>query len=117
MALFGSFYLYFIYAFLNRDECVRIPAIVYSSAIVYSTIVYFLFEVLYESGAEKLHKVPSLGLGDALPRFASANLLVVIIVNIPYTIVPLWLLWKCVFQQKIFGGEDNVHSRSWEKRS
>ncbi len=48
---------------------VRIPALLYGSAIVYSTIVYFVWEFLDEGNR------------------AQANLLAVFVVNIPYTIV------------------------------
>jgi hypothetical protein len=74
--LFGTCYLIFIYAFVRCRNWVRIPALLYGSAIVYSTIVYFGWEFL-----------------DAANR-AEANLLAVFIVNIPYTIVPLMLMWR-----------------------
>jgi hypothetical protein len=82
--VFGAFYLVFIYAFVKGRNWVRIPALLYGSAIVYSTIVYFGWEFL-----------------DAENR-AQANLLAVFVVNIPYTIVPLLLMWR-VRQREPFG--------------
>jgi len=74
--VFGPCYLVFIYAFVKSCNWVRIPALLYGSAIIYSTIVYFGWEFL-----------------DAANR-AQANLLAVFIVNIPYTFVPLLLMWR-----------------------
>jgi hypothetical protein len=74
--VFGSCYLVFIYAFVRCRDWVRIPALLYGSAIVYSTIVYFAWEFV-----------------DAENR-ARADLLAVFLVNIPYTIVPLLLMWR-----------------------
>ena len=74
--IFGACYPIFIYAFVRGRNWVRIPALLYGSAIVYSTLVYFAWEFLDEANRE------------------SANLLAVLIVNIPYTIVPLLLMWR-----------------------
>jgi len=74
--VFGAFYPVFIYAFVRGRNWVRIPALIYGSAIVYSTLIYFGWEFL-----------------DTANR-AAANLPVVILVNVPYTIVPLLLMWR-----------------------
>ena len=74
--VFGPMYLYLIWAFIKEKDSVRIPALLYGSAIVYSTLVYFGWEFL--SPANR----------------AEANLPVVVLVNIPYTIVPLMLMWR-----------------------
>lgn len=74
--VFGPMYLVLIFAFIKACNWVRVPALVYGSAIVYSTVVYFGWEFL-----------------DARNR-AEANLLAVTIVNIPYTVVPLLLMWR-----------------------
>lgn len=74
--VFGAFYLVFIYAFVKGRNWVRIPAFVYGSAIVYSTLVYFGWEFLDAANRER------------------ANLLAVLIVNVPYTVVPLLLMWR-----------------------
>lgn len=74
--VFGSFYLVFIYAFVKGRNWVRVPALIYGSAIVYSTLVYFGWEFLDEENR------------------ARANMLAVVVVNIPYTIVPLLLMWR-----------------------
>ena len=74
--LFGACYPAFIYAFIKGCNWVRVPALVYGSAIIYSTLVYFGWEFLDPTNREE------------------ANLLAVFIVNIPYTIVPLLLMWR-----------------------
>jgi hypothetical protein len=74
--VFGAFYPVFIYAFVKGRNWVRIPALLYGAAIVYSTLVYFGWEFL-----------------DASNR-AAANLPAVVLVNVPYTIVPLLLMWR-----------------------
>jgi hypothetical protein len=74
--VFGAMYLVLIFAFVKGRNWVRIPALLYGSAIVYSTIVYFSWEFLDETNR------------------AEANLLAVFVVNIPYTIVPLLLMWR-----------------------
>ncbi len=74
--VFGGCYLFFIYALIKGDNAIRLPALLYGSAIVYSTVVYFGWEFLDEKNRQE------------------ANLLAVFIVNIPYTIVPLLLMWR-----------------------
>jgi len=74
--VFGPFYLVLIYAFVRGRNWIRVPALLYGSAIIYSTAVYFGWEFL-----------------DAA-NCAEANLAAVFVVNIPYTIVPLLLLWR-----------------------
>lgn len=74
--VFGPFYLVLIYALSRARTWIRIPALLYGAAIVYSTAVYFGYEVL-----------------DAANR-TQANLLAVFLINIPFTIVPLLLLWR-----------------------
>ena len=74
--VFGPTYLVLIYAFVRGRDWIRIPALLYGSAIVYSTLVYFGWEFLDEANR------------------AQADLLVVFVVNIPYTIVPLLLMWR-----------------------
>ncbi len=69
--VFGPFYLVLIYAFATGKNWIRIPGLIYVSAIVYSTLVYFGIEFLGEG-----HR---------------ADLLMVFLVNIPYTLVPLLL--------------------------
>ena len=85
--VFGAFYPVFIYAFVKERNWVRIPALLYGAAIVYSTVVYFAWELLDEANRER------------------ANLLAVVIVNIPYTLVPLLLMWR-VRHPAPFGGPD-----------
>lgn len=74
--VFGACYLVFIFAFVKGRNWVRIPALLYGSAIVYSTVVYFAWEFLDEENRSR------------------ANLFAVFIVNIPYTVVPLLLMYR-----------------------
>lgn len=74
--VFGAFYPVLIYAFIGGRNWIRIPALLYGSAIVYSTVVYFGWEFLDEANR------------------AAADLLWVVIINIPYTIIPLLLMWR-----------------------
>lgn len=74
--LFGLSYPFFIYALVKSKNEIRIPALLYGAAIVYSTLVYFGWEFLDPQNKE------------------DANLLAVVIVNIPYTIVPLLFMWR-----------------------
>jgi len=74
--VFGACYPVFIYAFARQRNWVRVPALLYGAAIVYSTAVYFGWEF---TSAENR---------------AQANLWGVFVVNIPYTLVPLLLLWR-----------------------
>lgn len=79
--IFGPCYVVLIYAFVKERDWVRTPALIYGAAIVYSTLVYFGWELI-----------------DADNR-AHANLLAVVLVNIPYTIVPLALMWRVRHQR------------------
>ena len=72
--VFGPFYVVLIYAFVRGRDWIRLPALVFVSAIVYSTLVYFGVELLGEG--------------------ARANLPMVVLVNVPYTLVPLLLAWR-----------------------
>jgi hypothetical protein len=74
--VFGPLYLVFIFAFVKGRDWVRIPALLYGAAIVYSTLVYFGWEFLDEANRSQ------------------ANLVAVFVVNIPYTVVPLLLMWR-----------------------
>jgi hypothetical protein len=74
--VFGPFDLVLIFALVRGRNWIRIPALLYAAAIVYSTAVYFGWELL-----------------DA-PNRAEANLLGILLVNIPYTIIPLLLMWR-----------------------
>jgi len=72
--VYGPMHLALIYAFVRRRAWIRLPALLYCGAIVYSTLVYFLTEFLSEG-----HR---------------ANLAMVTVVNVPYTIVPCLLVWR-----------------------
>jgi hypothetical protein len=72
--IYGPTYLVLIYAILRRRAWIRAPALLYCGAILYSTLVYFLVEFLTEA-----HR---------------ANLLMVVVVNVPYTIIPCVLAWR-----------------------
>ncbi len=87
--VFGACYPFFIYVFIRDQNWVRVPALLYGAAIVYSTLVYFGWEFL-----------------DPANR-TEANLLAVFLVNIPYTIVPLVSMWR-VRHPDPFGNEAAV---------
>jgi hypothetical protein len=72
--IYGPMYLVLIYAILRRRPWIRSPALLYCGAIIYSTLVYFFIEFLSEG-----HR---------------ANLLMVTVVNAPYTIIPCLLAWR-----------------------
>jgi hypothetical protein len=72
--VYGPMYLVLIYTFVRRREWIRVPALLYCGAIIYSTLVYFLTEFLSEG--------------------QRANLTMVTLVNVPYTIVPCLLAWR-----------------------
>jgi hypothetical protein len=69
--VFGPFYLVLVYAFLAGRDWVRMPAIVYVSAMLYGMVVFL--------GTEFLGDVPPTN----LPKFVAFNF--------PYWIVPLLL--------------------------
>jgi len=83
--IFGPFYLILIYALTRARNWIRTPALLYGAAIVYSTLVYFGYELF-----------------DPVNR-AQANLPMVFLINIPYTLVPLLLLWR-MKRAPAFGG-------------
>ncbi len=87
--IFGPFYLVMIYAFVKGANWIRLPAMIYGAAIIYSTLVYFGWEFL-----------------DAENR-AEANLLAVFVVNIPYTLVPLLLMWRVRHSEPFAQGSEN----------
>jgi hypothetical protein len=72
--VFGPFYFVLIYAFVKERSWIRIPGLLYVSAIVYSTVEYFAWEFIGERNR--------------------ADMLMVVVCNIPYTLVPLALAWR-----------------------
>ena len=70
------FYLVLVYALTREKNWIRIPALLYGATIVYSTAVYFGYELFDEANR------------------GEANLLAVFLVNIPFTVVPLLLMWR-----------------------
>jgi hypothetical protein len=72
--IFGPFYLVLIYAFIKQKNWIRIPALLQSTALIYSTVEYFAFEFIGER--------------------SRADILMVIVCNIPYTVVPLLLMFR-----------------------
>ncbi len=72
--IYGPFYLVLIYAFVRERAWVRVPALMYSAVITVVTSFYFLMELWTER-----HRA-SLGL--------------VILINVPYLLVPLLLAFR-----------------------
>ena len=83
--VFGAFYPLLVYALVKGLNWIRIPALLYSAAIVYSTLVYFGVEVIGESGR--------------------ADLLMVFVINLPYTVFPLALAWRMRMPEPFTAGE------------
>ena len=88
MAVFGPMYLVLIRAFVRKDDHIRLPGLCFVAAIVYSTVIYFGVELV-----EEAHR---------------ANLAVVVLVNIPYTIVPLLLGVRLWGDGPVFETEENA---------
>jgi hypothetical protein len=94
--VYGPMYLVLIYAFVRRRDWIRLPGLLYCGAIIYSTLVYFLTEFLTE-------------------RYR-ANLPMVTLVNIPYTIVPCLLVWRLWHPSPFAARNREIHGAS-EMRS
>jgi hypothetical protein len=90
--LYGPFYLVLIYAFVKRRDWIRIPALLYVTAICFSTGEYFIWEFISERGR--------------------ADMTMVVLVNVPYMIVPLLLAWR-VRAVEVF----DDHVRKWRDTS
>jgi hypothetical protein len=73
--VFGPFYLVLFYAFLRRCNWIRMPALLYGSAMFYSVLVYVLMGVFSEHAAQ-------------------TNLPLVLLIGAPYTIMPLLLIYR-----------------------
>jgi len=73
--VFGTFYLVLVYAFIRRRNWIRLPALLYGAAMLYSIVVYLLMEILSEHTEE-------------------TNLWMVLLFTAPYTIVPLLLIYR-----------------------
>lgn len=91
--VFGPFYLVLTYAFVRRRNWIRIPALLYGSAMFYSVVVYNLMEIFSEHAAE-------------------TNLAMVFLIGAPYTIVPLLLIYRMWGPQPFDGGERTRMTRS-----
>ena len=81
--VFGSFYLVLVYAFVRRRNWIRMPALLYGAAMVYSVVVYILMEALSEHAAQ-------------------TNLPMVLLIGAPYTIIPILLVWR-MWEPEPFG--------------
>jgi hypothetical protein len=73
--VFGAFYLVLVYAFLRKRNWIQVPALLYGAAMSYSVVVYILMEAFSEHRAQ-------------------TNLLMVLLIGAPYTIVPLLLIYR-----------------------
>ena len=83
--VFGPFYLVLFYAILRRKNWIRMPALLYASAMFYSVVVYILMEVFSRHSDD-------------------TNLTMVLLIGAPYTIVPLLLLYR-MLEPEPFGPE------------
>jgi hypothetical protein len=84
--VFGTFYLVLVYAFVRRRNWIRLPALLYGSAMVYSVLVYNLMEAFSERAPE-------------------TNLPMVLLIGAPYTIIPLLLIHR-MWKPDPFGREE-----------
>lgn len=84
--VFGTFYLVLVYAFVRRRNWIRLPALLYGSAMVYSVLVYNLMEAFSERAPE-------------------TNLPMVLLIGAPYTIIPLLLIYR-MWKPDPFGREE-----------
>jgi EXPERA (EXPanded EBP superfamily) len=72
--LFGPFYLLLIYAFVKRKNWIRIPALLFGAIVAFDVSVYFALEFWTERGR--------------------ADLLMVVLINLPYWLVPILLIYR-----------------------
>jgi hypothetical protein len=72
--VFGPFYLVLVWAFVTGRDAIRVPALLYVSAMVYGMVVFL--------GTEFLGPLPPTNLS----KFAAFNL--------PYLVIPLLLGWR-----------------------
>jgi hypothetical protein len=84
--VFGPLYLVTAWGIWRRAPWLSSLALPFSGALVYSTGVYFAMELL-----------------EAMP---GTNMFMVFAVNLPWTIVPLVLMWRCTETR----GEANISS-------
>ena len=82
--VFGPFYLLLVYAFVRQRNWIRMPALLFSSAMFYSVVVYFLMEVFSVHAAE-------------------TNIPMVTLISAPYTIMPVLLAYR-MWKPMPFGG-------------
>lgn len=84
MFVFGPIYLWLAWGLSRGDPRIRVPGFLFVGAIVYSTSVYFAVEFVQEA--------------------ARADLVMVVVVNVPYTLVPLWLALR-LGRKPLFPGD------------
>jgi len=73
--VFGTFYLVLVYAFVRRRNWIRLPALLYASAMSYSIVVYVLMEAFSEHAKH-------------------TNLPMVLLIGSPYSLMPLLLIYR-----------------------
>ena len=93
---FGPMYLLLIVGFLRRAAWLRAPALFFSGALFYSTVVYFLEEFLTQRGV--------------------ANLFAVVAVNAPYLIVACLLAYRMRLQPAFSSGVGTSLARRQTER-
>jgi hypothetical protein len=73
--VFGTFYLVLVYAFVRQRNWIRLPALLFASAMFYSVVVYVLMEALSEHAEQ-------------------TNLPMVLLIGAPYSVMPLLLIYR-----------------------
>ena len=79
---FGPFYLFGIYAFLKKRNWIKIPSIIYSSVML-TNVVIILGEEIYGP-------------------YASPQLPVVLLVNLPWLIIPIIIIYRISRGERTF---------------
>merc|ERR1712065_27041 len=95
MALFGPLYLIMIYGYLTKKEWVKPLGLVFGSALLYSTFVYFGYEFIME--------------------YHRANMWGVVLINIPYTIMPIVLIWRLWGNEPVWGNNNSKRQNNKKK--
>ena len=73
--VFGTCYLVLVYAFVRQRNWIRLPALLFASAMFYSVVVYVLMEAFSEHAEQ-------------------TNLPMVLLIGSPYTLMPLLLVYR-----------------------
>merc|ERR1711916_267475 len=91
----GPLYLIMIYGYLTKKEWVKPLGLVFGSVLLYSTFVYFGYEFIME--------------------YHRANMWGVVLINIPYTIMPIVLIWRLWGNEPVWGNNNSKRQNNKKK--